>query len=75
MTCGLCLQNYFMELIWFIGFDSFSDAADELMGGQVYDVVISVLTAVGTLWLIYAMWFCSRISAETGIFSRTMGIC
>ena len=27
------------------------------MGGQVYDVVISVLTAVGTLWLIYAMWF------------------
>ena len=24
---------------------------------RVYDVVISVLTAVGTLWLIYAMWF------------------
>ncbi|MFR7962054.1 MAG: hypothetical protein ACLU6P_17500 [Roseburia intestinalis] len=46
-----------MELIWSYGFDSFSDAADELMGGQVYDVVISVLTAVGTLWLIYAMWF------------------
>lgn len=57
VICGLCLQNYFMELIWSYGFDSFSDAADELMGGQVYDVVISVLTAVGTLWLIYAMWF------------------
>ena len=57
MICGLCLQNYFMELIWSYGFDSFSDAADELMGGQVYDVVISVLTVVGTLWLIYAMWF------------------
>lgn len=57
VICGLCLQNYFMELIWSYGFDSFSDAADELMGGQVYDVVISVLTVVGTLWLIYAMWF------------------
>ena len=30
VICGLCLQNYFMELIWSYGFDSFSDAADEL---------------------------------------------
>ena len=57
VICGLCLKDYFVELTWSYGFDSFAAVMDELMDGQVYDVTISVLTVVGILWLIYAMWF------------------
>lgn len=59
VICGLGMQNYFVELTWSYGFDSFADVAGELMAGQIYDVIISVFTVVGTLWLIYALWFVS----------------